>query len=272
MYLRDGLVRPNRLGLRILPYQLLETSWVIVATRGRHIVGTLSVIEDGELGLPVVPLYATEVTRLCRPGRRIVELTCFATTRAAGTQSRTVLRQLLGSAIQLAARRKIDYFIICVHPRHARFYMHRLGFIHLGPLRCCPWVLDQPAVAMFRKLGSRSDAKSLEDLTLRGPSFHATDDEPNPASRACRAYFLALARRGISRPLAGEARRGCLKENIGPLASRHQPVRSKEWNGWNQSRDAQVMHRNIDAVTGTASAGKTSTTYTFPCGLSRSKL
>ena len=192
MYLRDGLVRPNRLGLRILPYQLLKTSWVIVVTRGRHIVGTLSVIEDGELGLPVEPLYATEVTRLCRPGRRIAELTCFATTRAAGTQSRTVLRQLLGSAIQLAVWRKIDYFIICVHPRHARFYMHRLGFINLGPLRCCPWVLDQPAVAMCRKLGLRSDAKSSEDLMWCGPSFHQMDEEPNPASRACRAYFWPL--------------------------------------------------------------------------------
>lgn len=192
MYLRDGLVRPNRLGLRILPHQLLETSSVLVATQCRHVVGTLSVIEDGELGLPVKSLYATEVTRLCRSGRRVAELTCFATRHVAGTQCIPLLRLLFASAIQLAARRRIDYLIICVHPRHAPFYARRLAFIKLGPLRCCPWVRDQPAVAMCRRLGLPSAANSPADFTLSGPSFHPMDEEPDPASRACREYFWLM--------------------------------------------------------------------------------
>jgi hypothetical protein len=191
-YLRNGLVRPNRLELRILPHQLLETSSVLVATQGGHVVGTLSVIEDGELGLPVKSLDATDVTRLCRSGRRVAEVTCLAMRQIARVQSMSVLRLLFASAIQLAERQRIDYLIICVHPRHATFYERRMAFNSLGPTQCCPWVRDQPAVVMCRRLGSPSAANSPGHFSLFGSSFYPTDEEPDRASRTCREYFWRM--------------------------------------------------------------------------------
>jgi hypothetical protein len=204
-YLRHGLVGPNRLGLRILPHQLLETSWVLVATRGRDIVGTLSVIENGALGLPVESLYPKEITQLCRRARHIAELTCLATTGVVGTQSMPVLRELLRAAIRLSALRQIDCFTICIHPRHAPIYTQRLGFYRLGPLRSCPWVRDQPAIALSRELSLPNDANS--DLTLSAPSFRPIEEEPGPASRACRAYFQHMLEEASPIPLVGCAAR-----------------------------------------------------------------
>ncbi len=91
-YYRDGLATWNRHGLRILPHQLLDTSWVLLARRGRSCLGTLSLIEDGAMGLPMEQLYPEEIWRLRRRQGRIAELTCFALQDQSAAESLTVLR------------------------------------------------------------------------------------------------------------------------------------------------------------------------------------
>jgi hypothetical protein len=186
-YLLAGLVPPNRMGLRILPQQLLETSWILLAKCDRDIIGTLSVVEDGELGLPCESIYPEELARLRRQATHLAELTCLANRQVAGTQ-RAPLRLLLRSAIQLAVWRKVDCLTVCVHPRHLRFYERRLGFTELGPLRRYPRVRNQPAVAMCRSLDLTNHAAAIEDGGRRG-SFSGL---LGPASRACREYFWHL--------------------------------------------------------------------------------
>lgn len=191
-YVRDGLATWNQFGLRILPHQLLETSWVLLAKRGRRCLGTLSLIEDGAMGLPIEQLYPAEIWQMRRQQMRVAELACFASLDHSASQSMAVLRALLQSACEIACRRQIEQLVICVHPRRAPFYERRLGFEECGPLRCCPWVCDQPAVAM--RLNLRATSNRVVALALRdscsAPALAAT--ESTPLRRADRAYFRRL--------------------------------------------------------------------------------
>jgi hypothetical protein len=187
-YLRNGFVQPNRWGLRILPQQLLDTSWVLLAARELRPIGTLTLIEDGAQGLPIESLYSSEMRALQRQAECVAELTCLATDSTAGTQNTAVLRHLLRSAIALADQRGIDCLTICVHPRHAQFYRRRLGFREFGPLRRCPWVCNQSAVAMNLWLRMPGDATDQQAV----PTGHPPIRVPNATSAASiaeRAYF-----------------------------------------------------------------------------------
>ena len=53
-YLRSGLTKPNAYGLRVTPYHLLPTTEVFVALDRRKVICTVSLVRDGELGLPMV--------------------------------------------------------------------------------------------------------------------------------------------------------------------------------------------------------------------------
>lgn len=160
-YVRDGLTNRNSFGLRILPHQLLDTSWVLLAKRDQETLGTLSLIEDGAMGLPMEQLYPAEIWTLRRQKLRLAELACFATLDQSAAATMTVLRVLLQSACEIAFRNEIEELLICVHPKRARFYEKRLGFEEVGPLRHCPWVCGHPAVAMKLTLQAGSRATNL---------------------------------------------------------------------------------------------------------------
>jgi len=190
-YRSEGLTNWNPHGLRILPHQLLDTTWVLLARRSGQLLGTLSLIEDGTMGLPIEQLYPAEIWRLRRAGRRVAELACFALTDETAGESMSVLRTLLRTACTIAARREIDELVICIHPRRASFYERRLGFMELGPTRACPWVCGQPAVAMRLAISTtnrtaaviaRAEASRNSELTFASRELRRTD----------RAYFLRL--------------------------------------------------------------------------------
>lgn len=191
-YYRDGLANWNRFGLRILPHQLLDTSWVLLAKRGRECLGTLTLVEDGAMGLPVEQLYPAEIWQLRRRQARVAELACFALADQSAAESMTVLRALLQSACEIGFRRQIDELVICVHPKRVNFYEHRLGFEDLGPLRDCPWVCDQPAVAL--KLTLQAGSRATDLIARRGAHSEGFVNaaEAAPLKFADRKYFRQL--------------------------------------------------------------------------------
>jgi hypothetical protein len=144
------------------------------------------------MGLPIESLYPVDLWRLRRRQARVAELACFASLDGLGTQCVAVLRALLHSAIDLALRRQIEELVICVHPRQAPFYERRLGFQEFGPLRCCPWVCNQPAVAMRLSLMESNQASAAIALGNRGSEFRTTDLELTGLLPSDRAYFRGL--------------------------------------------------------------------------------
>jgi hypothetical protein len=196
-YHQEGLSDWNPHGVRILPHQLLDSTWVLLANRGKQLCGTLSLIEDGAMGLPIEQLYPAEVWRLRRLGKRVAELACFALAEETISESMSVLRALLRSACKIAADRAIDEIVICVHPRRASFYERRLGFREIGPLRNCPWVCDQPAVAM--QLNVRESRRTVAVIAKQSANLIDPISEVPSLRLSDREYFLRLLDREPAR-------------------------------------------------------------------------
>jgi hypothetical protein len=188
-YLRDGLTQPNSLGLRYIPHQLSDDSSVFIVRRDDRVVGTLTLIEDGQLGLPIESLYGSEINRLRRRNGRVAELSCLALEDTETIRCFSVLRGLLRAALELAKHRQVELLTVCIHPRNLSFYQRRLKFTQFGPLRYCPWVCDQPAIPMFRRLSTytvRHDDVSNDIIRL-------ADVKRDRARDQIREYFSRWA-------------------------------------------------------------------------------
>ncbi len=162
-YLNKGLIEANPLKIRITPYHALECAdvFISVAADSGKVIGTMSLIGDNGLGLPMEEVYPKEVRRLRNTGVRIAEV-CSLAEKFVGKSFRDLMR-LINLMSQRARYRGIDELLIAVHPRHAKFYSDFLSFEPFGPERVYAAVCDHPAVAM---------RLNLTHLHQRDPSSH----------------------------------------------------------------------------------------------------
>ncbi len=148
-YRDAGLSEPNRFGLRVTPYHLLETTEVFIAQLRGRTVFTLSLVIDGELGLPMESVYGTEVETLRQEGFLVGEVSCLADRRTQFSGFFPVFVRLCRLMAQYAWRRGLSGLVAAVHPRHARFYRRFMHFEPLGGWRSYPTVRNRPAVALI---------------------------------------------------------------------------------------------------------------------------
>lgn len=189
-YCDTGLIEPDPSGCRVLPHHTLETTDVLVALCRREVAGTLSLVRDSHIGLPLESVFPEEVARRRNEGRRFAEVSCLADRRADRHRSGGLLSSLMAFTAQYAVHTGVDELLITVHPRHAKFYQRRLGFESI-----CDSVRDYDAV--------RGNPAVLLMLDL--PALQAT------ASPAHRRLFVeqvfgihAMQRRAYSDSLAAE--------------------------------------------------------------------
>jgi hypothetical protein len=153
-YVRSGLIQMNPYRMRVTPYHALPTTEVLIADKGDEVLCTLSIVGDGELGLPMEAIYAEEVERQRLQGLRLAEVSCLADERDESEQSFSVVSRLMALTAQCAADRGIDRLLIAVHPRHAKFYERFLAFELIGGQKTYASVCDNPAVALAMDLNS----------------------------------------------------------------------------------------------------------------------
>jgi hypothetical protein len=157
-YLTTGLVRPNRYEMRATPYHLLSTTDVIISTAPSpdRVVCTLSLVGDGELGLPIESAFPAEVAHLRRQGRSLGEVTSLADLREVESTGMSPLLKAMGLMAQRARYRGIEDLLITVHPHHVQFYKRFIGFEQIGDTRPYGSVLDNPAVPLLLDLTALS--------------------------------------------------------------------------------------------------------------------
>lgn len=146
-YVETGLIAANVFGLRVVPMHLLPTTDVFVAYRGDKLVGTLTLILDGALGVPLEGVYPEVIASARAAGRRFGEVASLA---FGGGSSREFLRifvALTRTMAQSARRRGIEELYMMVNPRHVSFYERKLAFTRVGDERPCPSVKQAPAIA-----------------------------------------------------------------------------------------------------------------------------
>lgn len=167
-YLEAGLGQPNRYQMRVTPYHLLPSTEVFVAVLGSETVFTVSLIGDGQLGLPMENVYGQEVRDLRERGLRIGEVSCLADRRSKYRKCFPVFLRLCRLTAQYAWHQGLDQLLVAVHPRHARFYQRFIDFEPIGPERSYPSVQNRPAVALSLDLVRlhREGGKGYETLFM----------------------------------------------------------------------------------------------------------
>ena len=148
-YVRSQLDEENPYSMRVTPYHLLDTTTVFVAKLRGDVVATLSLVEDGELGLPMEAMYRRQVDERRQMGVRVGEVICLADRREDIRRFVDVFRSLTRLLAQYARRHGVDELLAAVHPRHAPFYQKVVGFQTLAGLAKCPHVKDNPSVGLF---------------------------------------------------------------------------------------------------------------------------
>jgi len=147
-YLRSGLCRDNPHRMRVTPYHLLPTTTVFNAVLDDSVISTMTLIADGELGLPMESMYGELVAQRRAEGIRIGEVSCLADRRASHKRFMEIFYKLSRLLGQFARFHGLDQILIVVHPRHAPFYQRFLKFEPVGGLTACPHVENNPAVAL----------------------------------------------------------------------------------------------------------------------------
>lgn len=158
-YVRSGLAVRNPSGIRVTPYHLLDTTEVFVAKARQEVFMTISLIADGQLGLPMESMYGDQIQQLRTSGKRVAEVGCFADRRADGMRFNPAFNGLTKLLVQTARHRGYDTLVVAVHPRHANFYRRLLGFEDIGGLAYCEYVANRPAVALLLDLTKEHGTK-----------------------------------------------------------------------------------------------------------------
>ena len=191
-YYNAGLTDPNARALRVTPYHLLPTTELFVAVcRGEPIL-TMTLVTDGELGLPMEVVYGDEVEGLRAEQLRLAEVTCLADRREHFSRFFPVFLGLSRLILQYCRKQGLDRLMAAVHPRHARFYKRFLGFCPAGPQREYPTVRNNPAVALSLDLQRfEQDRPELHD-TFFGQPIADVMLRPQPILADQRAYFETM--------------------------------------------------------------------------------
>lgn len=193
-YLRSGLADPNRFGLRVTPYHLVPTTTVFVAKSRGDVVCTVTLVEDGKLGLPLEAVYGREVAQLRRTGTRLAEVCSLADRRSDSARALPTFVELTRLVAHFGLYHgTVRHLLVAVHPRHARFYQRFMAFEPFGPLRDYPCVRNRPAVALALDL--------LRPEHRRHPNYRRFFGEPIDPKRLARSAMTFHERR-LLRPVA----------------------------------------------------------------------
>jgi hypothetical protein len=148
-YHRRGLVKCTRpQQLRLIRHHLLPETRVFIARVDKKIVGTLSLIEDRPLGVPLRTVFHRQVDAIAAVDPYFAEAGCLAIDDPTSSSGLYIVHHLMGMAAQAAARRGINRILIAVHPRHASFYERMAGFQRFAGPTPYPSVEGSPAVGL----------------------------------------------------------------------------------------------------------------------------
>lgn len=130
-YARRGISTVCRAGMRFSAFHLLPGTTTFVAIKDQQIVGTVSLIEDSMLGLPLEEVHGNEVVMQRLAGGRLAEVGTLAV--AAGYRGKGVPLMLYNAMFRWAMHfRGVQRLLIAVRPRAGAFYRNVLFFSPMG--------------------------------------------------------------------------------------------------------------------------------------------
>jgi hypothetical protein len=158
-YCRQGYLAEDREGMRLTVYNAFPDTVTFIAKEGREIVGTVSLVGDTDVGLPMDEIYGEELNRLRRRGRSLAEVTMLANKSQRVSRKMPIFLQLMKQVFDyIWFILQADDACLACHPCHSGFYEKRILFEKFGEEKTYHSVQDNPAVALrlnFRTVKER---------------------------------------------------------------------------------------------------------------------
>jgi hypothetical protein len=162
-YVAHGYMDAHPSGWRLSLHNALSATRVFVARCGGRVVGTMTLIADSPLGLPMDEIYTDELRGL-RDGRgNLAEVSALAMDPEYQSSGVPILLRLIRMLVIYAAQTVSD-LCIAVNPHHAAFYRKAFHFQDIGGLKQYGKVKGAPAIALRLDLAiARSLMRELRD-------------------------------------------------------------------------------------------------------------
>ena len=129
-YVACGFMQPHRSGLRVTPYHALPTTTTLFARFDGQIVGTLSIIREGEFGFPLQSAFDLSAVR-AQPGR-IAEISALAIHPRFRSTGGSILFPLMKFMYEYCTQYfDTRHLVIAVNPKHIEMYESLLLFRRL---------------------------------------------------------------------------------------------------------------------------------------------
>ena len=153
-YVWRRYMTPDPSGLRLNLHNILPSTKVLVVKAEARVVGTLTVVEDSRLGLPMDEAFGAEMGRLRERGRRVAEAASLAVDPSYRECGVAILVRLLRMAVLYAARiARVDDLCFALHPRHREFYLRLFPFRRFSEMRTSPRINGAPVIGLRLDLG-----------------------------------------------------------------------------------------------------------------------
>lgn len=177
-YVKQGYIKENSIGMHTPIWNILPTSYIVIARHDNEVVGTMVCITDGPSGIPMDSVAKEQICRLRNEGHELCELSSFATTREFGGTN--LVFKMFQYVFKLAEKYlSISDFIIGVNPCHEKFYKSVLLFEHIiendsyGRMNNVPVIVLKNDINTLKmrykeKHGSAQEGRNLYDY-LCGP-------------------------------------------------------------------------------------------------------
>lgn len=191
VYSQAGLVQDNQSRLRVLPQHLVDTTEILVGKRHSRVVFTVSLVGDGDYGLPLESLFSEEVAQMRAQGLRLAEASCLANAcDFGGAKERlNTFWQGISLLFQVARDRNIDRLLLAVHPRHAKTYDRVLGCVPCTDSREYAAVRGNPAVLCRHDFAQLDRTRYPYYDRMYGHTYDRSQLSGTPMSEAEKQYF-----------------------------------------------------------------------------------
>lgn len=177
-YVEQEFITPQPSGMRLIVQHALPTTSLLVAKIDNRVIGTISVMRDTPLGLPMEKVF--DISQLKLRGKRVAELSCLAIhpdfRRKMGGQ--VFFPLTLFAAMYAKNSFGTDFLVWNLYPHHADFYNAIFGSIHLNGDKkntvdylgapAAGIQVDLEAVVEFakKKYGHLEEARNLYEYTF----------------------------------------------------------------------------------------------------------
>ncbi len=173
VYCKSGLTGANPSGFRVMRHHLADTTNVLIATFEDEVVFTVTLVGDGEYGLPMDSLFKDEVDAMRAQGIRTAEISCLAS-RMDSVDKRVrfdMLVSMVSLLFQTARRRGVQRMLLAVHPRHAKVYERLFGCVPCSEVKSYAAVKGNPAIMCMHDFAAMDEKKYPLYERIYGPRY-----------------------------------------------------------------------------------------------------